>query len=83
MKRHWLLVILLALTCVTVEAQTVYFESPDVATNLPEGGQTIFVPWDIVKNDLGSYAVGTSLPAPAPLDAVHRLSVSTRLVRPR
>jgi hypothetical protein len=60
-------------------AQPSYYECPDVPTDLPAGGTT-FLPWDIVRNDAGAYSLPTSLPAPTPVDALHRLGTGDFLV---
>ncbi len=81
------LVIILGLTCATVEAQTVYFESPDEPVDLPDGSAVTFHPWAIVRNDSGSYSVavsadGTELSIEEHpyLDAVHQLTPGSWLL---
>ncbi len=71
MKRFMIFLALLGVTGLGPRAQD-YFEVPDVPTDLPAGGTT-FLPWDIVDNSAGVYAVAAPLPPNTPVDAVHLL----------
>lgn len=71
--------VILGVVAPGVLAQPTYYECPDVGTPLPAGG-TLFLPWDVVRNDAGAYSLPTALPPFTPLDALHRLGTGDWLV---
>jgi hypothetical protein len=50
-------------------AQSFYL-SPDVPTNL---GGTTYMPWDVVRNDSGTYTLKLSLPPNTPVNGLHQM----------
>ena len=79
MRRLLMFLVILGVAGSVALAQPSYYECPDVATDLPAGGTT-FLPWDFVRNDAAAYSLPTSLPAPTPVDALHRLGTGDWLV---
>ena len=79
MRRFLMFLVTLGASASAAWTQPSYYEGPDVATALPAGGTT-FLPWDIVRNDVGVYSLPTSLPATTPVDALHRLGSGDWLV---
>jgi hypothetical protein len=68
MKRLLPLLVVLGIAGLPALAISIY-ESPDVPTDL---SFTTYLPWDIVRNDSGAYALALSLPAYTAVDALHQ-----------
>jgi len=66
MRKTWIVLLLSALAVAAAYAQPAYHEVPDVPTDL---GLGTYGPWQVLRNDLGTYSVDLQLPF-TPLDAV-------------
>jgi hypothetical protein len=70
MKRLIPLLVVLGLAGSHMWAVSLY-ESPDVPTDLPPG--TTYLPWDIVRDDSGTYSLHFTHPVNTPLNGLHQL----------
>ena len=76
MKRLFLLLLTLGMLGPPAMAQS-YYLSPDVPTSL---GGTTYLPWDVVRNDAGSYSLTLSLPTHATVDSLHPMCSGNWLI---
>jgi len=80
MRRRLLLLVVLAVASPPTHAISYYF-CPDVPTNDPSGATaTVFLPWQIVRNDSGTYTLRASLPPSTPIDALHQMCSGNWLI---
>ncbi len=74
MKREILIVAIMLALGAGPAGATSFILSPDAPTDDPAGSTAVFRPWDIVRNDSGTYTTMLILPAGTAVDAVYRLS---------
>lgn len=79
MRRRLLLLVVLAVVSPRADAASFYF-SPDVPTDDPSGAATVFLPWEVVRNDAGTYTLKLSFPQNTPLDALHQMCSGNWLI---
>jgi hypothetical protein len=72
-------VVFVGLTVTPGFAITYYF-SPDAPMDDPDGDGTIYVPWDIARNDDGVYSGAVTLATWAAVNAAHRMCVGDWLL---
>ncbi|UCF67936.1 MAG: hypothetical protein JSV80_01170 [Acidobacteriota bacterium] len=74
MRRRQIILVLLALTSSPVLAVSFYF-SPDVPTDDPSGATAaIYLPWQIIRSDPGTYNVAQVLPRNTFVDGLHLMN---------
>ena len=69
----WLrgLTLLLAVSCSALGAAAdSFYLSPDVPT---DAGAGTWLPWEVVRNDSGTYLTGSTFPDGASIDGLHRM----------
>lgn len=76
MRRLLPLLVVLGIAGSPVLAASFYF-CPDVPTDL---AGTTYTPWEIVRNDSGTYSLAQTLPINTPTDGLHRMCVGDWLI---